>query len=66
MGLDKNVFEWSLNVISLFSFCVNCEVSDWQLFLFLMILREKLANLCVISREITRIKGFRLEHDLMM
>ena len=55
MGRDWNVREFSVNVISRFTICGNCEISEWQFSLFFVILSEKLAKFCVISREITGI-----------
>ena len=63
MGCDQNLRELSVNGISRFSICGNLEIREWQFVLFSMILSEKLANICVISREIAKITGIERECD---
>ena len=60
MGRGENLLESSLKLISCFIICVNSELREWQLFLFFVILSEKLENFCVLSFEITKI----LESDV--
>ena len=61
--LSLNLREWSMNVISRFTIRWNREIRDWQFSLFFVILSEKLANCCVISSEIAKIRGIGNERD---
>ena len=42
---------------------VKCELSEWQFSYFFMILSEKLANFCVISRQITNMTRLESKRD---
>ena len=55
MGCDQNLREVSVNVISLITICVKRDISELQIYLFFMILSEKLTNFSVIFCEITEI-----------
>ena len=61
MGRDQNLREFIMNVISRFTLCKNREFREWQFSLFFMIMSDKLANFCVISRKITKITKIRHE-----
>ena len=62
MGCDQNLREMSLNVNSRFTFFGNRELHECQFSLFFVIFSEKLANSCMISREINTITG--VGHEL--
>ena len=57
MGLDQNLRETSMNVNSCFAIFGNREIHECQFSQFFVILSEKFANFCVISREIAKITG---------
>ena len=63
MGRDQNLRESSVNVISRFTICGNCEICEWQFSLFFVILSDQLANFYVISREIAKIMGIARLYD---
>ena len=63
MDCDKNHSEFRVNVISLLTVYVKREICEWKFPLFFVILSEKLANLCVISCEISKITGIGREQD---
>ena len=62
--VSLNLREWSMNVISRFTIRWDREIRDWQSSLFFVILSEKLANCCVISSEIAKIRGIGHEWNL--
>ena len=59
MGRVQNLRESSMNVISRFTICVNCELCEWWFSLFLEIMIEKSDNSWVISRESAKITETR-------
>ena len=63
MDFDQNLCEMSVNVITIFE---NREICECQFSLFSVILSERFANFCVISREIARITGIGRERDFMI
>ena len=63
VGRDQNLRESSVIVNSRFTISGNREIREWQLSLFLVILSEKLANFCMISRQIVKITGIGREQD---
>ena len=64
MGRDQNLREMSVNVNSCFIIFVNREIRECQFSPFLVILSEKFATFCVISREIDKITRIVCEWDL--
>ena len=60
--VSLNLREWSMNVISRFTIRWDREIRDWQSSLFFVILSEKLAKFCVISRGNAKITG--IGHEL--
>ena len=50
---DRNLCESSVKVISLQTICMKREMGELQFSPFLVILSEKLANISMISHEIT-------------
>ena len=58
---EQNLCESSVNVISLFTICVNREICKWQFSLFFVIFSKMLVNCGVISREIAEIVRIRQE-----
>ena len=63
-SLDQNLRELSANMISCFTICVKHELREWQISLFFVILSEKLANVCIISCEISEITGIGYKLDV--
>ena len=63
MGLDQNLRETSMNVNSRFTSFGKREIHECQFSQFFVILSEKFANFCVISREIAKITGIGRERD---
>ena len=63
MGHDRNLREFSVNVISHFIICVNHEICEWQFSLYFMILNEKLANFWVNSHESAKITEIGQDKD---
>ena len=63
MGQDQNLREISMNVFLCFNTCVIQGLCECQFSLFFMILSEKFANFCMISREIAKITGIGCEGD---
>ena len=51
MDRDQNLRETSVNVNLRFIIYGNCAIRECQFSLFFVILSEKFANSCVISRE---------------
>ena len=66
MGRDQNLRELSMNLISCSIICGNREIREKQIAHFSVILSEKLANLCVISREIAIITGMGHEQKIII
>ena len=66
MGCDQNLRETSAsaNVNSRFTIFGNRAIHECQFSLFVVILSEKFANVCVISRDIAKITGIRREQGL--
>ena len=64
MGRDQNLRETSGNVNSRFTIFRNCEIRECQFSLFFVVLSEKFAIFCVISREIVEIMGIGREQNL--
>ena len=58
--------ESSVNVISLITICVKCEIREWQFYLFIMILSDKLINFSMISREIAEMTLIRRVQEMML
>ena len=50
---EQNICESRMNVIWLFTICMQCEICEWQFSPFFMISSEKFANYSVIYCEIT-------------
>ena len=63
MGRDQNFCELSVNVISLFTIWAKREIDEWQVSLFVMILNDTLANVCIISLENAKITVIGRERD---
>ena len=64
MDSDQNLCESSMNVISFFTVCVNCEVCERQFTLFFVILSGNLEHFYVLSHEIAEIMGNGFEREL--
>ena len=66
MSCDQNLRQLRMNVISRFTIYINREVREWQFSLFFIVVSEKSANFCIISREIAKITGKGYEHNFMI
>ena len=64
MDHDQNLRESSVIVIFCFTICVKRKLCEWLFTLIFVILSEKLANFCVISREIAKIWDLGCELDV--
>ena len=64
MDRDQNLRETSVNVNLRFIIYGNCAIRECQFSLFFVILSEKFANFCVMSREIAKITGIGRERKL--
>ena len=59
----KNLGESRVNVISRSTICGNSEILKWRFSLSFVILSEKLATFCGISREFAKITGIARKRD---
>ena len=64
IGRDQNLREMIVNVNSRLTIFENREIRECQFSLCFVILSEKLANFCVISREIAKIWDLGCELDV--